>query len=225
MRVFVVSRGRGPPTVKTFVLDPHFVFHHVNAFERDGELVVDSIAWRSVDFSSNLKTLSPAYYGGAGAHAAGDQRTELYRTTLGLASGEARRTRLISRVLEFPAVAPSHAGRPHQYAYACGAAVDDPHHWGPAQTIVKLSGASPGAPLEEAAVWAPGPRCFTQEPVFVSRPGATAEDHGWLLAMVYDAGQRCTKLCILDATSMTLLAALRLRHIVPLGLHGSFSAA
>ena len=159
MRVFVVSRsnrtGGSPPAVKTFNLPPHFVFHHTNAFESaDGaSVVVDSVAWRSVDFGANLNNLSPAYYGAAGVGPAGDQRSELYRTTLDMTTGVAARTRLVTRPLEFPAVAPAVSGRPHQHAYACGAAVDDPRLWGPAQTVVKLSAPLPGGPLAEAAVW------------------------------------------------------------------------
>ena len=39
----------------------------------------------------------------------------------------------------------------------------------------------------EAQSWMVGPRCFTEELVFVPGPnGDTVEDDGWLLGMVFD---------------------------------------
>lgn len=223
-RVFVVPRSGRVAETKTFTLPAHFVFHHLNAFEStDGQsLVCDSVAWRSIDFSVSLDGLNAAYYG-EGAPSSGSQRSELHRTTLNLADGSISRTRTLQRPIEFPAVAPSVAGRPHQHAYAAGAAIDHPVLWGPAQTLVKLSAPQPGGVLAEAAMWAPGPRCFMQEPVFVPRPGAAAEDDGWLLSLMFDAAARVTKLVILDAKDMRVLASIRLRHVVPPGLHGSWS--
>ena len=218
---------------RTWELPPHFVFHHVNAYERPGAaggapvLVCDSVAWRSIDFSNSLETLDASYYG-AGGPARADQRSELYRYELDTAEGgAATRSRLVQRPLEFPAVAPSVVGRQHAHSYACGAAVDHPTLWGPAQTLVKVSapvGDADAAPVE-AAVWAPGPRKFTQEPVFVPRPGATAEDDGWLLLLVFDAESRRTELAILDARRVEdgPVATLRLRHAIPFGLHGSWT--
>lgn len=38
------------------------------------------------------------------------------------------------------------------------------------------------------AVWRPGFQRFALEPKFVPRPGATAEDDGWLLSVVFHSG-------------------------------------
>jgi all-trans-8'-apo-beta-carotenal 15,15'-oxygenase len=227
------AAAAAPAAHRVFALPPHFVFHHINAFEdeRGGSIVCDSVAWRSVDFSNSLNTLSPGYYG-SGRYAGADQRSEAWRYTLPLdGTGAATRTRIAQRPLEFPAVAPAAVGQRHAHAYACGAAIDHPTLWGPAQTLVKLSSPHDAASSEalplEAAVWAPGPRKFTQEPVFVPRPGGAAEDDGWLLALVHDAGAQRTELVILDARRVEAgpVATLRLRHVVPFGLHGSWSDA
>lgn len=42
----------------------------------------------------------------------------------------------------------------------------------------------------EVEVWLPGACQFALEPKFVARPGATAEDDGWLLCMLFDSGAR-----------------------------------
>ena len=81
------------------------------------------------------------------------------------------------------------------------------------------------APLRTELWWA-GPRRFVQEPVFVPKRGGTAEDAGWLLALVYDAEARKSQLVILDAQRVAdgPVATLRLRHLIPFGLHGSWSS-
>ena len=38
------------------------------------------------------------------------------------------------------------------------------------------------------SVWQPGHRKFALEPKFVARPGASEEDDGWLLTVMFDSG-------------------------------------
>lgn len=81
------------------------------------------------------------------------------------------------------------------------------------------------------ASYAPGRRCFTEEVVFVPRPGAPdpgacpdAETDGVLLAMVFDAATRTSSLVVLDAADVGAgpVATVRLDHHVPHGLHGDW---
>ena len=44
------------------------------------------------------------------------------------------------------------------------------------------------AETREVEVWLPGACQFALEPKFVARPGAEAEDDGWLLCMLFDSG-------------------------------------
>ena len=49
--------------------------------------------------------------------------------------------------------------------------------------------------------WAPGPKCFCEELVFVPREpdqDAAAEDDGVLLGMVFDAGTQRSSLAVRD---------------------------
>lgn len=88
MQIHVIPRnGDAEAGRKVFSLDPHFVFHHGNAFETpEGQIVVESVAWRSVDFSFSLDTLDKGYYGDKAGYDGG-QRSELYRYTLDLKTG------------------------------------------------------------------------------------------------------------------------------------------
>jgi hypothetical protein len=55
---------------------------------------------------------------------------------------------------------------------------------------------SAGARCEE---WRPGQRKFLQEPMFVARPGSTAEDDGWIIVGVHNAETMRGEIAILDA--------------------------
>jgi carotenoid cleavage dioxygenase-like enzyme len=69
-----------------------------------------------------------------------------------------------------------------------------------------------------------GPGRVTAELVFVPRPGAVAEDDGWILSYVYDAGRDQSDVVILDARDFggDLVATIRLPVRVPYGFHGGW---
>jgi carotenoid cleavage dioxygenase-like enzyme len=58
------------------------------------------------------------------------------------------------------------------------------------------------------------------EAVFAPRPGATAEDDGWMLVYVHDG--RGSELRILDAATMDLAARIELPQRVPFGFHAAW---
>ena len=90
----------------------------------------------------------------------------------------------------------------------------------PLQAIKKLDLIS-----GERRVWSAAPRGFVSEPVMVPRPGATAEDDGWVLCVVWNGARCASDLVILDAASLAELAVLELPLALPYGLHGSFVPA
>ena len=53
---------------------------------------------------------------------------------------------------------------------------------------------------------------MTSEPVFVRKPGATAEDEGWILSYVYDPKRDLSDVVVLDAQAFAAepIATIRL---------------
>ena len=66
-------------------------------------------------------------------------------------------------------------------------------------------------------LWSAAPRGFVSEPVMVPRPGATVEDDGWVLCVVWSGARRATDLVILDAADLRQEAVLHLPLAVPYG--------
>lgn len=205
---------------KAIELKPQFFFHHVNAFERDnGEVVLDSLPWVFMDFSMNLDSVNPAFFNGG-------SRVEYTRFVVDPVRERCTQTVLNNRVGEFPTMNNKFVGREYTHAYSAGTVVKDDVKWGPNQCLVKHT-SEPGneSPVKEQ-VWYYGERCFVQEPIFAPRPGGTAEDDGWVLQVVNDAGAETSKLHIFDAKDISkgpIASVLFEGEHLPPGLHGMWS--
>jgi all-trans-8'-apo-beta-carotenal 15,15'-oxygenase len=208
-RILLVPRDGSAPI--TIAADPCFVFHHANAYERDGQVVIDSICYDrfpSVEDGNDYKTVNfdkvpPG---------------QLRRFTVDLATQQATSQDLVTRSCEFPVMHPDLVGRACRYCYL--GVTHAPTGNAPLQGLVKLD-------LEtgEEQIWSAAPRGFGGEAVFVPRPNGQAEDDGWLLLLLYNAERQCSDLAIFDASDITTgpVARLLLNHHVPYGLHGSFT--
>merc|ERR1719498_1851776 len=75
-----------------------------------------------------------------------------------------------------------------------------------------------------------GPTSFGGEAYFVARPGATEQDDGWLMDIVYDKKTDSSELRMWDAKTIgkseaaatETLAKVKLPHRVPYGVHANF---
>ena len=188
-----------------------FVFHHLNAWEEGDTVAVESIYYsdfpsigpdedfRSIDFELLPEGL-------------------LEQCRIHLADGSVRTTRLSERCCEFAMVNPEREGLSCRYAWMAVAEREVGND--PLQAIKKLDLIS-----GERRVWSAAPRGFVTEPVMVPRPGASAEDDGWVLCMIWNGARCASDLVILDAACLREIAVLELPLALPYGLHGSFVPA
>ena len=188
-----------------------FVFHHLNAFEEGNELVVDSIYYDDfpsigpdVDFRQVDFETIPA--------------GQLVRCRINLETGAVSKELLEERTCEFAMVNPERQGLQARTSWMAVAERERGND--PLQAIKKLDLAT-----GEGQVWSAAPRGFVSEPLMVPRPGATAEDDGWVLCLVWNGARCASDLVILDAASLAEVAVLELPLAVPHGLHGSFAPA
>ena len=66
---------------------------------------------------------------------------------------------------------------------------------------------------------------YLSEPIFVADPNGEKEDDGVLLSQAYFGHEQETKLLVLDATDMTVMAEVPTGNVAPLDFHGTFIVA
>ena len=202
-RLLVVDRHSGRLR-GSYETDPFFTFHHINSFERDGELVVDLCAY---DDASIIDALYLDRLRDGDRPPGARPR----RYTIDLDGGGVRAEALADTDLELPRIAyRTHNARPYRYVYGCAAGA------GWLERIVKVD-----VERGEATTWRED-GCYPGEPVFVARPGAEDEDAGVLLSVVLDGARGTSFLLVLDAATLDEVARAEVPHHIPFSFHGQF---
>ncbi|MCE9544869.1 MAG: carotenoid oxygenase family protein [Planctomycetia bacterium] len=208
---FHVFEKEGGRRVKTVEAEAAFSFHHVNAYEREDELVVDFVAHPDAAIIDQLD-LAPLR---AGKPINPGGRPVRYRIPLG-ASATVRVESLSDTRLELPRFNYAQvAGK--SYRIFWGAGTHRPGNF--IDSIVKVD-VERGQTLtwwEEDA--------YPGEPVFVPQPDAAGEDAGVLLSVVLDARRNRSFLLVLDAADLAEIARAECPHPIPFGFHGNYFAA
>jgi carotenoid cleavage dioxygenase-like enzyme len=205
-RFLVIDRETGALRA-TIEAEAFFTFHSVNAFETDGELVVDLVAYDDASIIDDL-LLDNLRENGAPT-AAG---SSLRRYRLPLDGGAARREDLCDERIELPRISYRACnGRDYRYVYGVGQRGSG---W---DQLLKVD-------VREriTSIWREE-GCHPGEPVFVAAPGADAEDGGVILSVVLDAANERSFLLVLDAGDFTELARAEAPHHIPYGFHGDFA--
>jgi all-trans-8'-apo-beta-carotenal 15,15'-oxygenase len=205
-----------PGRAVRFTTDAFHVWHYGNAFERNGEIVVDFV--RYPDFESN-RWLTELFQGRTGAGASRDTTGvtgSLYRAVIDLDRKRMTASEIWARPCEFPRVAPADDAADYRWLYAAAHAAGD-EGLGFQNVIAKVD-MTTGAATEYQL---PAGQ-YTSEPVFAPRPGATEHDDGYLLALAYDADRHASACVILDARDLEAgpVARAWFDHHIPPRFHG-----
>jgi all-trans-8'-apo-beta-carotenal 15,15'-oxygenase len=196
--------GMGKPV--TIELPASMVFHHGNAFERDGKLVFDSVLnpdgavlgvlanWDRKDFPRS----SPA---------------RLTRIVVDLAKGAVESRIDLDEDLEFPRFDDRRLGTDARFLYTLGGS-DDPDY----RFVETALNRHDLHTRKTARIVADRGRALG-EPVFVPKG---REDNGWLLLQGFDANRDRNYLEIRDAATLDFEARIWTPIHFPLGFHGNF---
>jgi carotenoid cleavage dioxygenase len=206
-RIGVLDRGGRGDATAWVGLDPCYAFHVMNAFDDAGAVVLDVCRYDSAFDTPEGGLLSTGL-------------ATLERWRVDPVAKTVSTTRLDDRTVEFPRIDDTLAGRPYRYGY-CTELVRDEGTWAfPALLRYDLG-------RDVAARWDPGPGRFVGEPVFVRDPDGRADDEGWVLSVVYDAGRDASDVVVLDASGFGAEpeAVIHLPARVPYGFHGSWVPA
>uniref|UniRef100_A0AAQ4RLS3 Retinoid isomerohydrolase RPE65 n=1 Tax=Gasterosteus aculeatus aculeatus TaxID=481459 RepID=A0AAQ4RLS3_GASAC len=219
------------------------IFHHINAYEDQGFIVVDLCTWKGHDFVydylylANLKgeweevkkaaMRAPQpevrrYVLPLDIHRE-EQGRNLVSLSYTTATAALRSDGTIWLEPEVLFSGPRQAFefpqinyslcRGKKYSFAYGLGLN---HFIP-DRIVKLN-----VQTKETWVWQED-ECYPSEPLFVPTPAATEEDDGVLLSIVVKPGaERPSFLLVLDAVKLTELARAEVNTIIPVTLHGTY---
>lgn len=202
-----------PKKYVRFKVDPFFMFHHANAYERGNELIVDFVRYDA--YPQVHKLISDIVKGKLPSA----PRTAYARAIINPKAKTMRTEERWSRLCEFPRVPRQRQGRPHRTAYLVVYAPGRAAQKAPPTRIAKIDVESGSAREFEF-----GPYQFPSEPLFAPRPNARTEDDGHLLVQVYDSRERLTHLAILDARDPEAgpVARAGFDHFIPLPFHGDW---
>ncbi len=185
-----------------------FVFHHLNAWEEDNDLFIDSIYYNdfpSIDSNQDFRTIDF------------DLLPEgiLTRCHIDLSNEELVTKRLNNQCCEFAMVNPQKQGSKARYAWMAISAKEEGN--GPLQSIKKLD-----LLRGERNIWSAAPRGFVTEPLMVPHPNAKNEDEGWVISLIWNGETRKSQIIILNSADMSEQAIIELPITIPYGLHGSW---
>lgn len=183
---------------------PCFGFHHVNAFERDGQAIVDLVAFDGPDVIEQL--FLDRLRGGV-PDLGGELRR--YEVPLDGMNGDRIVPTTLHEGITLPMFDPRRTGEPYRYAYGQGTATAEEHRL----VAVDVETGTTSAFVESDA--------YFGEPVMVGRPGGDPGE-GVVLAVGLNVTTGVSFLVVLDAETM----AERVRAPLPTGLpfdfHGRF---
>ncbi len=185
-----------------------FVFHHLNAWEKEEKVVLESIFYkefpsigpeqdfRQIDFNKIPEGL-------------------LKRCEIDLKKSSCKESKISNQCCEFAMVNPINQGLPAQYAWM--AVAEQLNGNGPLQGIKKLD-----LNNGQSCIWSVTPKGFVGEPVMIPNPNSNHEDEGWILVMVWNSERNSSELAILDSKDLREIAIITLPLTIPYGLHGSW---
>ncbi|HYX17831.1 MAG TPA: carotenoid oxygenase family protein [Nostoc sp.] len=207
-RFGIVARHGNNSNIRWFESPSCYVFHTLNAYEEGDEVVL--IACR---MSSTTVLISSDSQPDPEANI-----PRLYRWRFNLSTGTVREEMLDDVASEFPRVNENLLGRPNRYGYTNKAANNPLPLF---EGIIKYDFSSGKSQTHEF-----GKGRYSGEAVFAPRPGATAEDDGWLMTFVHDEGSDTSELVVVNAQDMTAepVARVIIPQRVPYGFHGTWVA-
>lgn len=209
-RLIVIERN-GHGVLGVCSAEPFFAFHQVNAYEQEGEIVLDVAAYedRSVIDALYLDRLRDE------ASAIPVAKLNRYRISPG--GSAASREPVMDLSVELPRINYRACNMKfHRFVFGVSRTAAAR---GMYNSLVKAD-----LETEEAKEWSEE-GCFPGEPVLVVRPDATAEDEGVILSVLLDLNEQKSFLLVLDARTFKELARARVPQHIPFGFHGQFYAA
>ena len=215
LRFTVIDRGSGD-VVAEHETGACFAFHHVNAYEQGGEIVLDLVAY--ADVSPIMGTFFDKLTAPGGANMSPSE-VRRYRVPVTGRQDILDYETLTTFSFEMPRTNQAFVAKPYRYVYGYGFEAMGDFYNGLVKVDLDASDPTRNHEFWHEADTYPG------EPVFVAKPGSTKEDEGVLVSLVLDGAKQRSFFVVLDAETMQPLARAYLPHRESFFLHSAWRQA
>ena len=205
---FIIMNKQNGNLVGTYQSDAFFAFHHVNSFEKDGEVFVDIIAYND---SAIVNALYLDVLRGQKDGIIPVSQIRRYR--IPIQGGIVKYDVISSDALELPRINYKKYNT-KDYNFVYGISTYSTNDF--ANQLVKVD-----ILHKVSKIWFEK-NCYPGEPVFVIAPNAVNEDDGVILSIVLDASNNNSFLLVLDAITFEEIARAEIPHHIPFGFHGQY---
>jgi len=202
--VFNIKTGKKQCTIES---PPFFMFHQVNAFEKNDTIVFDTIAFKNATiidalYLDNLRKGTPDIPAG-----------KLTRFILDPKNHQmiSKKT-LLNESIELPNINDKkHNGKRYSWAYALNIK-NTPFF----NRIIKINVENLSTKFYETE------DCIPSEPIYIQNPSKYGEDDGIILSVLFNTKSNTTQLHGIDAKTMTNKFTSTIRGLRGYTLHGQF---
>lgn len=205
-RVGLLPREGSAEDIVWCDVDPCYVFHVANAWDReDGAVVADVCVYETM-FDGGMKGPNGRNLG-------------LERWTIDPAAGRVERTTLDPTPQDFPRPDERFFGQPCRYAWSTALPENEAEGFMGASCLIAHDLVAGTRTVRDF-----GKGILPGEFVFVPRAEDAAEGDGWLMGLAIDSVADTTDLVILDAQDIAgpAVATVKLPHRIPPGFHGNW---
>ncbi len=220
---FVVMRKEDGSIIGTYETEAFFSFHHINAFERNSEVIVDISTYSTPGVVNQLyldqlrREETHQLQGEATAPNAASEG-EMRRYHLSLDSSTVHYELLADATIELPTINyRRYNARDYSVAYGTSRDKRRPEAFANQLTRVDVNGEKG----QNTKFWVQE-NCYPGEPIFAEAPDARSEDDGVILSVVLDANKGNSFLLVLNAHTFEEIARAEVPHHIPQGFHGEF---
>ncbi|HTK11402.1 MAG TPA: carotenoid oxygenase family protein [Ktedonobacteraceae bacterium] len=211
---FVVMDKQDGHIVGRYRTEAFFTFHHANAFEQNGTLIVDLVAYPSPSPMSHglyLDLLRDETTRNSPLNEA-----ELRRYCIPLDGAAPVTYEVLSDYrLEMPTINYQRCNA-HDYGILYGLGESRVAREASSNLLLRVD-----VRTQMTTTWGEE-GCYPGEPVMVEALGASEEDDGVVLSVVLDAKKGNSFLLVLDARTFKEIGRAAVPHHIPAGLHGQF---
>jgi carotenoid cleavage dioxygenase-like enzyme len=205
-RFGIVPRYGNNSNIRWFECSPCYVFHTLNAYEENNEVVLIGCRMSSTTILSLEDSQSDPH----------GNIPRLHEWRFNLQTEKVQETQLNDVPAEFPRINENFLGKKTRYGYA-GKIANQPLPL--FDGLIKYDLSTGKSQTHEF-----GKGRYGGEAVFAPRPSATHEDDGWLITFVYDESSHTSELVVVDAQDLSSqpVARVIIAQRVPYGFHGTW---